>query len=284
MKTEMVNLLNFSQGNNIYITHGGRRKTHPSACNDCYMVAYIAHGSGFLKVDNNEISISESDIFLIRPYLEYHFIPLEGLRHIDIYFCFFNFDVIENSYNNFKEQFPEFSNLIKNDILYIHSVDTENKSIRDIFIRMIDEQLSALPCSYDILIGYLPILITNILRNTKTHNFKRIYSNNRTVDEAIRYINAHMYSKVSLNEIAAHLHISPSLLCRQFKKYTGMTTSEFINILRVNKIKDVLKNTDKPISGIPEMFTCNIDYLKKVFKRETGMTIKEYRDKYNYKK
>lgn len=62
-----------------------------------------------------------------------------------------------------------------------------------------------------------------------------------------------------------------------------MTTSEFINFLRVNKIKDMLQNTDKPINAVPEMFTCNIDYLKKVFKRETGMTMQEYRNKYNYK-
>ena len=93
-----------------------------------------------------------------------------------------------------------------------------------------------------------------------------------------------MDAKISLEEIAEHLHISPSFVCRRFKQFTGMTTSQFINFLRVNKIKDILKNTNKPIKAIPEMFNCNIDYLKKVFKRETGMTMLEYRHKYNYKK
>ena len=284
MKTENITLSQYGQGNGIYVVHGGKHRSHPTSCNDCYMAAYIAHGNGLLKINNNNVLISENDIFLLRPNITYRFIPEQGLRRIDVYFCYFSFDIIKNAYNSFKEQFSEFANLDNGASSYIHSIDTDNKEIRDICIRMIDEQLSALPCGYDVLIGYLPILIAKILRNAKNRDFKRIYSQDRTVDEAIRYINNHMYAKISLEEIAEHLHISPSFVCRQFKKHTGMTTSQFINFLRVNKIKDILKNTNKPIKAIPEMFNCNIDYLKKVFKRETGMTMLEYRHKYNYKK
>ena len=283
VKMEIFNLDKHSQSNGIYVIHIGSHKTTPSNCNDCYMAAYIAHGGGTLKIDRNSVLVSENDVFLIRPNIEYKFIPTQGLRRIDIYCCYFTFDIIENSYNNFKEQFEELKELLSENTAFIHAVDTDNKKIRDIFVRMIDESMSNLSCTYDMLTGYLIIMLTNILRNIKTRDFKRIYSQDRIVDEAMRYIIINLYSKVSLNEIAAHLHISPSFLCRRFKKITEMTTSEFINLLRVNKIKDILKNTDKPIKAIPEMFNCNIDYLKKVFKRETGMTMQEYKEKYNYK-
>lgn len=283
MDLKIINLRKYNQVNGIYVIHKGGHHNHSTYINDCYMAAYIAHGSGTLKIENEKISISENDVFLVCPNVKYRFIPQQGLRRIDIYFCYFSFDIIQNAYDNFKEQFSEIAELSLENISHIQAIDTDNKEIRDIFIRMIDEAMSNLPFSVAALTGYLLIMLTKIIRNIKTRDFKRIYNQDRIVDEAIRYININMYSKVSLDGIASHLHVSPSFVCRRFKQITGMTTSQFINFLRVNKIKDILKNTDKPLKAIPEMFTCNIDYLKKVFKRETGMTMKEYRDKFNYK-
>ncbi len=284
MKTEYINLANYNRGGGIYVFHGGKQKNDLPVSNDCYMAAYIAHGSGMLKIGNDNISVSENDVFLVRPYAEYRFMPEDGLRRIDIYFCFFTFDIISDAYRNFNRQFGEFADFCDADNKpYLHAVDTDVKEIRDIYIRMIDEYMSALPGSNEILKGYLLTVITKILRNTRSRDFKRIYSKDRTVDETIRYINHHMYSKVSLNSIASHMHLSPSFICRRFKQYTGLTTSQFINFLRVNKIKDILQNTDKPVKAVPEMFNCNVEYLKKVFKRETGMTMQEYWEKYNYK-
>ena len=284
MDLKVINLRKYNQVDGIYVIHKGGHHNHPTYVNDCYMVAYIAHGSGTREIESEKISVLENDVFLVRPNVKYRFIPEKGLRRIDIYFCYFSFDIIQNAYNNFKEQFSEITELLFEKTSHIHAGDSDNKEIRDIFIRMIDEALSNLPCNKDALTGYLLIMLTKIFRNIKTRNFKRVYSQDRTVDEAMRYININMYSKISLDDIAAHLHVSSSFVCRRFKQFTGMTTSQFINFLRVNKIKDILKNTNKPIKAIPEMFNCNIDYLKKVFKRETGMTMLEYRHKYNYKK
>lgn len=62
-----------------------------------------------------------------------------------------------------------------------------------------------------------------------------------------------------------------------------MTTAQFENMLCVEKIKDMLKNTDRPAKHITEMFIMNGDYLGQIFKHETSMIIQEYYDKYNYR-
>ena len=54
-------------------------------------------------------------------------------------------------------------------------------------------------------------------------------------------------------------------------------------MIRVEKIKDILRNTDKQVNAVPEMFNSNTEYLKRVFRNETGMTMQEYHDKYHYK-
>ena len=283
MKTVYTHLAKQNPSGRIYAEHAGRHKTTPQYQSDCYLALYIAHGSGTLEADETTIPLTEGDIFLFNPDITYHILPIKGLRRIDVYLCYFDFDVIENSYLNFRTVFPDLENFFNGDISYIRAVDTENKEIRDIFIQMIDEQMSGNMGSYNIIYGCLYILIAKILRNTKTRNFKRVFSKDRTVDEAIRYINNNLYSKVSLESIAKEVKVSPSYMCRQFKKHTGMTTAQFVNMLRTEKIKDILKNTDKPIRAIPEMFGCGVDYLKKVFKAETGMTMQEYRAKYHYK-
>lgn len=283
METIYTHLLQNSPSGHIYLEHAGRHKNYPPCQSDSYMTAYIAHGSGTLIVNNSETAVDEKDVFLFNPNITYKFLPEKGIRRIDIYICHFDFDVIENSYFNFKTQFPDLENFWNKSSPFIHSVDTDALEIRDIFIRMIDEQMSDMPCSYDVIHGYLPVMLTKIFRNMKTRSFKRVYSQSRIVDEAIRHINRQMYNKISLYEISRQLKVSKSFVCREFKKHTGMTTSQFINMLRTNKIKDILRNTDKPIRAVSEMFNCNIDYLKKVFKQETGMTMQEYRDKYHYK-
>lgn len=283
MKNRRIVLSNFSIGSNIYAVHEGRQLNHPFYECDCYTAAYIAHGSGTLKIGDSEDKVYEGDIFLINADTPYKFVPTKGLRRIDIYYCFFSFENRLSDLDDFREQFPALSDFFNGQEAYIHAADTENKEIRDIFIQMIAEQLSSLPGSEKALVGYWIVLLTKIFRNTKANDFERVYSRNRTVDEAIRFIHTNLYTKVSLDDLAAHLNVSPSYICRLFREHVGMSTSQFINMLRVDKVKDVLKNTDKHVNAVPEMFSCNSEYLRRVFKRETGMTMQEYHDKYHYK-
>ena len=283
MKHHSIVLANLGLGRNIYAVHEGRQKNYSPYICDCYTAAYIAHGSGTLETGDSTVAIAEGDIFLIKPNLVHKFVPVDGIRRVDIYYCYFSFDKKTADLHNLMLQFPQLDNFWNGDEAFLHSVDTDNREIRDIFIRMIDEQLSSLPGSEEVILGYWYVMLTKLLRNTKTRDFTRVYSKNRIIDESVRFIHTNMYSKVSLDNLVEHLNVSPSYICRLFKKHIGMPPSQFINMIRVKKIEDILRNTDKPVEAVPEMFNCNVDYLKRVFKRETGMTMKEYRDKYHYK-
>lgn len=284
MKATYINFSELSKNKHIYVEHTGVPHTNPPYYRDCYMIAYLAHGSGFHEIANNKISITEGDIFIIPPDTIHRFIPIKGLRRLDLYVCYFLPDIIQTSWNNLKESFTEYSDFFNTvNTPYIYAIDTENNQIRDILIRMIDEYMNHPPCYFDSVKGYLTILLPMIFRNAKTKHFERVYSQNNTVDESIRYIHRMLYSGISLADISNQLGFSPSYICRLFKKHLKMTTSEFINLLRIEKIKDILKNTNKPVERIPEMFHCNTDYIKRLFKKHTGMSMMDYRKKYHYK-
>ena len=72
-------------------------------------------------------------------------------------------------------------------------------------------------------------------------------------------------------------------LLRSFKKYYGLTATDYINGLRINYASNLLLNTNRPIIDI--CFDCgfqSLSYFYRVFKEENGLTPGEFRDKYNY--
>ncbi|MBQ8203698.1 MAG: helix-turn-helix domain-containing protein [Clostridia bacterium] len=78
--------------------------------------------------------------------------------------------------------------------------------------------------------------------------------------------------------IYSHCDKTREHISRCFKKYTGLTVSEYINRLRLNYIANMLRNSDNNISDI--IFDSgfgNISWASAQFKEKYGMTMKEFR-------
>lgn len=284
MTAKKITLDKTSPAGSILVHHGGPRITDPFEVCDGYTAAYAAHSAGTLDIDGApRTETEENDVFLIAPGSAFRFLPVQGVRRIDIYYCHFMPELLSARLrDSLAENFPQFGSMLRGTQKYIRAADGADRGIRDIFIRMIDEDLAGLPCCTEALTGALAVLLIKLLRAAE--NPTPAESRTEMTDDAIRYIHKHMYEKISLAEIAEHLKLSPSFVCRRFKADTGMTTSQFINRSRVEKIKDILKNTSKPAELIPDMFSCSPEHLKRVFKSLTGMSMTEYRDRYNYKR
>lgn len=74
MDLKVINLRKYNQVDGIYVIHKGGHHNHPTYVNDCYMVAYIAHGSGTLEIESENFRIRKR-CFLVRPNVKYRFIP-----------------------------------------------------------------------------------------------------------------------------------------------------------------------------------------------------------------
>jgi AraC family transcriptional regulator of adaptative response/methylated-DNA-[protein]-cysteine methyltransferase len=62
----------------------------------------------------------------------------------------------------------------------------------------------------------------------------------RLVAEAIDYLQAHYRAQPTLDELAAHLHISPFHLQRLFKRWAGISPKRFVQYLTVEHAKQLL--------------------------------------------
>ena len=96
--------------------------------------------------------------------------------------------------------------------------------------------------------------------------------------KAVDYIKRSYASKLTLQEISDHLFISRQYFSRIFKEETGQTPGAYINFVRVEESKKLLRNPAVSIADIPELVGLDSQsYFTKIFKKETGVTPGRYR-------
>lgn len=98
---------------------------------------------------------------------------------------------------------------------------------------------------------------------------------------AQQYINQHYQENISQNQVADYLNISPQYLSTLFKKYTGDNFIDYLTSLRIENSKRLLEQQNLKVYEIAFRVGYNDPkhYLK-VFKRLTGVTPNEYREKF----
>lgn len=93
------------------------------------------------------------------------------------------------------------------------------------------------------------------------------------VYESITYINSNYDSDLTAEYVAALINVSYSSFSRMFKKATGKTFKEYLNITRINEAERLLKTTDYPVADIA--IRCgynNVSYFTATYKRYKGIT------------
>ena len=94
-----------------------------------------------------------------------------------------------------------------------------------------------------------------------------------------RYIQDHLNEDLSLIRLADIVHLNPSYLSRMYKKATGFNLNHYINIIRLNKAKELLKNSNLKIHEIAShVGYLSGSYFTQFFKRETKISPQHYRD------
>ena len=101
------------------------------------------------------------------------------------------------------------------------------------------------------------------------------------VKDGIEYINSHYAEDLSLDRLAKRACLSYHHYSRMFKKYSGYNFKDYLNYVRVNKARFLLKNTHVPITEIS--YLCGFSehkYFIAVFRKYHAMTPTEFRKNY----
>lgn len=98
--------------------------------------------------------------------------------------------------------------------------------------------------------------------------------------KAIEYIKRGYREKITLEDTALHVGLSPSYFSKVFKEEMGTSFNNYLGELRVSKSKALLLTTDATIIEVCEQSGFeDQSYFTKVFKKYTGVTPRRFRER-----
>jgi transcriptional regulator GlxA family with amidase domain len=105
-------------------------------------------------------------------------------------------------------------------------------------------------------------------------------------DDKIRkteeYLQQHFDSDISIDRLAERAGMGPRNFIRRFKAATGRVPGAYLQTLRVSAAKEMLENGASSIQAVSSKIGYDdIGFFRNLFKRHTGMTPGEYRDRFS---
>ena len=98
--------------------------------------------------------------------------------------------------------------------------------------------------------------------------------------EVKQYIDQNYSASLSLDALAAMVHLSPTYFSKLFKREMGENLSTYILNTRIEHAKLLLRTTDKKAYEIAEAVGIyDPVYFSKIFKKAVGLKPKEYRER-----
>ena len=101
-----------------------------------------------------------------------------------------------------------------------------------------------------------------------------------TVLLALSYIRRNFTQEISLTQLSEYVYANASVLSRDFGAEVGMTLTEYVAALRIERAKRLLAENERTIEKIAE--ECGYTgakYFREQFKRLTGLSPQAYRAK-----
>ena len=116
--------------------------------------------------------------------------------------------------------------------------------------------------------------------HSHNHNRNNIYK----IKNLLEHIHNNLHRDISLDELSCISGLSKYYLSREFKRVTGLPFVQYVNLIRCETAKQLLKDQKTPISEVCKRCGFNdLSYFSKTFLRVVGITPTEYRKKKAHK-
>ncbi|QAY67927.1 AraC family transcriptional regulator [Paenibacillus protaetiae] len=99
------------------------------------------------------------------------------------------------------------------------------------------------------------------------------FMNRDRFKQLIGWIEQHFAEKLTVRQAAELMRLDPFHFCKQFKKMTGRTFIEYVNVCRANEAERLLLGSEATVGEIALRVGCdNANYFTKLYKQYKGIT------------
>lgn len=247
-------------------------------------LAYVLTGKGKYLVEGQEFDVEAGDLVICNPGVKHtHIITNPKEPTIEIISGFTGF--------HFRNMPPNSIELPDGGYI-LHTHAELKQEISKHCFAMIAERESNQIGRYFMFKTHLMQMLLLVMReigdveNTdqKGYNFET-YNKNYAVNRIITYLNENYEHKISLEQIAHNMYLSPVYISKIFKEETGESPINYLIKIRLEKAKDILRSED---GGSIKSIANRVGYddvyhFSKLFKKYYGISPLYYKKETNKK-
>ena len=253
-----------------------------------YEIELITSGGGYIETDGENIKADEGSVFFRRPGMVVQgYLPYTGyLIVFDMCYDSSKLDIYSAKDSKGYENTSISSNQDNDNLLSLPNVleglytDKYEPLFNDVYEKFLISSSNQLPMKASLLKILSELLKDNdhkVSINTKLNYNPKHYV---LMNDVKKYINEHLTEKITLDDLAEVANYSTSFLSRTFKATYGISPFDYINNKKIDKIKQLLIDTDISVSKMCEMYGYTESFFYRLFKRKVGMTPKEFKNEY----
>lgn len=234
---------------------------------------FILSGKGKYLVEGITYDVEAGDVIICNPGVKHQNILVNTKEPtVEFFAGFTDF--------HFKNMQPN-SISLKDGGHVLHTTTETKQEISKHCYEMIAENESAQIGKYFMLKSHLIQILLLMVRditevetsNQKGCNFES-YNKSYAVKRIINYLNENYENKISLDQIAHNMYLSPVYISKIFKEETGESPINYLIKIRLEKAKDILINTE---GGSIKSIANRVGYedvyhFSKLFKKYYGIS------------
>lgn len=254
-------------------THRGEDHTH-----DYLELTYILKGQARYRIEGKTHILKPGDLLLGNPGVVHRFDLMEGEKPpMEVYIGVSNF---------------HFQNMLQQSIILpdgghiLHCSPELKQDLNQLIQTMISETKNQQTGQYFMIKAYLVQLLLLVIRQIRGEEKqeKKGYvfessSKGYVVKRIIAYMNENYATRISLDQIAQNMYLSPVYISKIFKEETGESPIRYLIQIRLEKAKEILENEN--CGNIRDVALAvgyeDVYYFSKLFKKYYGIAPAYYK-------
>jgi AraC family transcriptional regulator, L-rhamnose operon regulatory protein RhaS len=262
--------------------------SNPLHRHNYFELIYILEGRGIHVINDNQFPYGKGDMFLLTPVDSHTFLSHEKSAFcvIDFTESFFGRNTLINRDKPAESYFfKQLEYIFQNAILFKGYIpmNEEDKLFSKILVQRLIAEWDIQVFFGEIVLQNIVFLLLNIIARYGKESITSFKGRPPNVAyEIVNYIQQNIYDNnlVSIKNIAGNFNLSKDYVSAYFKKHTGTPVKQFILDYKLELAKTRLLYSQFTISEIAsELGFTDESHLNRVFKKQLGMTAKQYRIK-----